>query len=420
VPAAFLIREMTFQEVVMNDLFRALRSRPFALLWSGQTLSLLGDRVFQVALAWWVLKETGSAVAMGMVFVFSIIPMLIFLLLGGALVDRFPRLWLMLISDTVRGLVIGFMALLAFTHQLTIWHIYVISLISGFVEAFFEPAYRAAVPEVTPTDDLTSANSLTSLTYDLSGIAGPSTGAALVALGGTPTAFALDALSFFVSALCLLPILKLAAAPHSEEETHGILGDIRQGLATVLAVPWLWVTIGVAGISNIAYAGPMEVGLPFLLKEHHHADVSVLGFFYTAASVGSVLAAIWLGRLPRLRHRGLALYGSWMLIGIMVMLIGLPIPIPAILAASFVIGACNTILGLVWVNTLQENVPGHLLGRVTSIDYLGSFILLPVGYAFGGWAAELVGAPLVFVIGGAAETALIALGLLHPQVRSLD
>lgn len=404
----------------MNSLLRALRGRPFALLWSGQTLSLLGDRIFQVALAWWVLEETGSAVAMGTVFVFSIIPMLIFLLLGGALVDRFPRLWLMLISDSVRGLVIGIMALLAFTGQLVIWHIYIISLISGFVEAFFDPAYRAAVPEVTPTDDLTSANSLTSLTYDLSGIGGPAAGAVLVALGGTPLAFALDALSFFVSALCLLPILKLAKAPQSEEESHGILGDIRQGLVTVFASPWLWVTISVAGISNIAYAGPMEVGLPFLLKEHRHADVSVLGLFYSAASIGSVLAAIWLGRLPRLRHRGLTLYGSWMLIGIMVMLIGLPIPIPAILVASFIIGACNTILGLVWVNTLQETVPGHLLGRVTSIDYLGSYILLPVGYAFGGWASDLVGAPLVFIIGGAAETALIALGLLHPQVRSLD
>ena len=132
-------------------LFRALRHRPFALLWSGQTVSILGDRIFQVALAWWVLQKTGSVVAMGTVFVFTTIPMLAFLLLGGVFVDRFPRLRLMVISDLVRGLVIGLMALLAFTDSLTIWHVYAFSLTSGFVEAFFQPAYRAAVPKVSPS-----------------------------------------------------------------------------------------------------------------------------------------------------------------------------------------------------------------------------------------------------------------------------
>jgi MFS family permease len=357
---------------------------------------------------------------MGTVFVLTILPMLIFLLIGGVLVDRFPRLGLMLVSDLTRGLVVGCMAALAFTHRLAIWHVYGFSLVSGFVEAFFQPAYRAAVPDVTPREDLTSANSLTSLSEQFGGIAGPALGATIVALGGTPLAFALDCLSFCVSGLCLVSLLKAETFPEHREMSHNIVGDLQEGLTAVMASPWLWVTIAVAGLSNIAYAGPMEVGLPFLIKEHRHADVSVLGLFYSAASVGSFLAAVALGRVPRLRRRGLTLYGAWMLIGIMVIVIGLPIPIQGILAASFVIGAANTILGLVWVNTLQERVPQHLLGRVTSVDYFGSFILLPLGFAFGGWAVEQVGAPLVFVVGGACETALIAVGLLHPQIRGLD
>lgn len=404
----------------MNSLFRALRCRPFALLWSGQSISLIGDRIFQIALAWWVLEETGSAVAMGTVFIVSIVPMLIFLLVGGVLVDRYPRLWLMIFSDAVRGSVTAVLAALAFTDTLTIGHVYLISLASGFVEAFFQPAYRAIVPEVTPPDDLTSANSLTSLSGQFAGIAGPALGAGIVALGGTPLAFMLDAASFFVSALCLLPITGLAASPKQTETQSGMLSDLREGLVAVATSPWLWVTITVAGISNIAYAGPMEVVLPFLLNEDRGAGVDVLGLFFSVGALGSVLAAVWMGRTPRLRRRGLTLYGAWMCIGIMVMLIGLPVPILVILIASFIIGACNTILGLVWINTLQEFVPQHLLGRVTSVDYLGSFILLPVGYAFGGWAAELIGAPAVFVIGGLLETLLIGCGLLHPKVRSLD
>jgi DHA3 family tetracycline resistance protein-like MFS transporter len=404
----------------MSELFRALRQRSFALLWSGQTISALGDRIFQVALAWWVLEKTGSTVAMGMVLVLSTVPMLLFLLLGGALVDRFPRLWLMLLSDLVRGVVISLAAVLAIFDLLTLWHVYAFSLIFGLVDAFFQPAYRAVVPEVVPPDGLPSANSLTSLSQQLSGIAGPALGAVVVALGGTSLALALDGLSFFISAACLLPILRLAAWPQWDGAAHGILGDVWEGLRAVLASPWLWITIAVAGISNIAYAGPMEVALPFLIRDHLHADVSVLGLFYSASSVGSVLAALCLGRWPIRHRRGLALYGAWMLIGVLVVVLGLVMSVPVVLVVSFLIGVCNTLLGLVWVNTLQEYVPGHLLGRVTSVDYLGSYALLPVGFAVGGWAAGLIGVPLLFVLGGALQAVLVSLGLLHPKVRSLD
>lgn len=357
---------------------------------------------------------------MGTVLVLSTVPMLAFLLIGGILVDRFPRLWIMVISDLLRGSVITLAALLAFIDLLTIWHVYAFSLILGFADAFFQPAFRAAIPEASPAEDLPSANSLTSLSQQLSGIVGPAVGATVVASGSTSLAFALDGLSFFVSGCCLLPTLATAPRPGGDQASHGVLPDLREGIGAVVASPWLWVTIAIAGISNIAYAGPMEVALPFLIRDRWHADVSVLGLFYSASSVGSVLAAVWLGRLPRLGRRGLTLYGAWMLIGVLVMVIGLPIMIPGLLIASLMIGACNTVLGLVWVNTLQEFVPRHLLGRVTSVDYLGSLILLPAGYAVGGWAVEAAGPSLVFVIGGALETALIGLGLLHPRIRSLD
>jgi DHA3 family tetracycline resistance protein-like MFS transporter len=404
----------------MSSLLRALRHRPFALLWSGQTISTVGDRIYQVTLAWWVLQETGSTVAMGTVLILTVAPMLVFLLLGGVMVDRLPRLRLMFVSDLVRGVVVSLTAWLAFADRLAIGHVYALSLVFGLVDAFFQPAYRAIVPEVVPAEGLPSANSLTSLSGQLSGIAGPALGAAVVAMGGTALGFGLDGLSFFISVCCLLPLLRLARVPQQQEASHGILGDLREGLATVAASPWLWITIVVAGISNIAYAGPMDVSLPFLIKDHFHADVAVLGLFYSASSVGSVLAALWLGRMARLRRRGLLVYGPWMAIGVLVLLMGLPIPVQGILVASFLIGACSTVIGLVWVNTLQELVPQHLLGRVTSVDYLGSYVLLPVGFAIGGWAARLLGPAPVFVIGGALQTVLVALGLVHPQVRSLD
>jgi MFS family permease len=404
----------------MLTLVRALRHRPFALLWAGQTISVLGDKVFQVALAWWVLQKTGSAAAMGTVLVLTMAPMLVFLLFGGVLVDRLPRVRLMLISDVVRGAVISSAAMLAHSDRLALGHVYAFSLIFGTVDAIFQPAFRSVIPELTPPDDLPSANSLASLSGQLSGIAGPAIGGSVVLVGGAPLAFALDGLSFFVSGLCLVPLLGSVTPTEHQNVAAGIWGDLREGIQAVLASPWLWVTIGVAGLSNIAYSGPMDVTLPFLIKNRWHADVNVLGLFYSAGSLGSVVAAVWMGRRRRLRRRGLMLYGAWMLIGVLVMAIGLPIGIPGILAASLLIGACNSILGLVWVNTLQEFVPRNLLGRVTSVDYLGSYLFLPVGLMLGGWAAERFGPSAVFLIGGALHAALVALGLLHPTVRALD
>src|SRR6266508_804544 len=190
-------------------LFQSLKHRWFALLWSGQTISRLGDSLYRVALAWWVLEKTGSATAMGTVLICSMTPMLIFLLLGGVAVDRLPRLRLMIGSDLLRGIVAGAVAALAFAQLLEVWHIYVASVIFGFVDAFFEPAYVAAVPEIAPREALPSANSLTGLSRQVTGIFGPTLGAAIVALGGTPTALPRDPPPVLVSRAPLPPLAAL-------------------------------------------------------------------------------------------------------------------------------------------------------------------------------------------------------------------
>src|SRR5829696_140795 len=190
------------------SLFLALKHRSFALLWSGQTISRLGDSLYRIALAWWVLEKTGSATAMGTVLILSQIPLLLFLLISGVVVDRLPRIRIMFLSDVLSGLVITFVTVFSWLDLLQIWHIYIASMVFGFVEAFFFPAYQAVIPEITPSQLLTSANSLNGLSQRITGIVGPALGATLVAAGGTSVTFALDALSFFVSALCVLPLLR--------------------------------------------------------------------------------------------------------------------------------------------------------------------------------------------------------------------
>ncbi len=401
------------------ELFRSLSYRSFAFLWTGQTVSRLGDSLYRISLAWWVLEKTGSAAAMGTVLIFSFAPMLIFLLVGGVAVDRFPRGRIMLASDILRGAVVAVVAALAFAQSLEIWHVYIASVAFGFVDAFFHPAYTAIVPEIVPSTGLPSANSLTNLSRQVTGIAGPALGATIVALGGTPTAFALDALSFFISAVCLVPIVGLATHA-AEARVPSVLRDLREGLATVLGSPWLWVTIAIFALANVTLDGPIAVSLPFLVKDGLHADVGALGLLYSMSSLGAIVGALWLGRFARIRRRGLVTYGAGIVSGLAVVAAGLPISIIGVSIAMFIEGASVATFGLIWTNTLQEMVPRERLGRVSSIDMLGSYVLLPIGYGVTGWVTDLVGAQMMFVLGGAIGAGLIALGLLHPAIRGLD
>jgi DHA3 family tetracycline resistance protein-like MFS transporter len=161
------------------------------------------------------------------------------------------------------------------------------------------------------------------------------------------------------------------------------------------------------------------VALPFLV-ESLHANVGTLGLLNSMASVGLLLGVFWLGRFPQWRRRGILAYGATMMSGAALLVFGLPVGLPALAAAALFGGLFISIFSLIWVNTLQEFVPRELLGRVSSIDALGSFVLLPIGFGLAGWATDRLGAPLVFIIGGSATIALAALALVHPQIRNLD
>jgi DHA3 family tetracycline resistance protein-like MFS transporter len=281
----------------------------------------------------------------------------------------------------------------------------------------------------------TSANSLNGFSQRVTGIVGPALGAALVAAGGTSITFGLDALSFFVSALCVLPLLRenierpktqdispenITKRRTVRESLHQGLADMRGGWEAIITVPWIWVGILIFGFINMTEASPRAVALPFLIKDDLGADVGLLGLLGSASSLGFVLATLWLGQYVRLHRRGLLGYFATMMTGVVLLFFGWKLPIPILIGGMFIVGMCHATFTLIWNHTLQEMVPPELLGRVYSIDALGSFVLLPVGFGITGWATDLIGAPTVFLIGGFATIALVAAGLTHPAIRNLD
>jgi DHA3 family tetracycline resistance protein-like MFS transporter len=358
---------------------------------------------------------------MGAVLTCAFVPMVLCSLLGGVVVDRLPRIHVMLFSDLVRGVIVAGVTILALQQSLQVWHVLVASVIFGTVDAFFRPAYTALIPELVVSEHLPSANALTSMSLQIGRIVGPALGAAVIALVGTSGAFAVNGLSFFISAACLLPLLHGAKSPRdAAAPATSMLRDVREGIETVLQSPVLWITIAVSALTNITLAGPYSVAMPLLVQNHLAGDVGTLGLLYAVFPIGYILGGVWIGRFSTIRQRGRIVYLGLILAGLMLALFGWPVPLLVLVVAALVNGAALEIQGQVWMNILQDVVPRERLGRVASIDSLGSFALLPLGFAIAGWAADLLGPAAIFTIGG-GMTALIALvALAHPAIRAFD
>lgn len=404
-----------------QPILRALHNRSFALLWGGQTLSRIGDHLYQIALAWWVLEATGSAVAMASVLIFSFGPTILFTLLGGVMVDRYSRLGIMLTSDVVRGLTALIVASLALTNQLEIWHVYVLSLIFGFVDAFFQPAYTAIIPVIVDKEDLQSANALTSFGIQTGRVAGPALATLIISLSDIATTFAINGLTFFASALLLLPLRHITfhIIKTDNSPSPNLISEFKEGLKTVTDAPWLWISILLFALSNITLAGPYSVSLPFLVNDTLGADVGTLSLLYALFAVGYVIGGLWVGQQDIIRHRDLLMYGGLAVAGLMLALFGLPIGIVGLAIAALVNGAALEVGNLAWISSLQERIPSHKLGRVSSVDTVGSIALLPIGLGLTGWATELVGAPLMFILGGGITALLALIAFRHPDIRAI-
>lgn len=416
---------------------RALRSPAFALLWAGQSISALGDGAFYIALAWQVLVLTGSGTAMGIVLVAQSIPRVLFLLVGGVVADRLPRRLVMLWSDGGRAVMVGAIAALGWLGVLQFWELIALAFLFGVADAFFIPAYQSIPPLLVETDVLPSANALNGLSQQLATLLGPALGAGLITLSGASGAFAFDGATFVVSALCLflLRLPKTSAAQSqaaSAEEAEGakptrgrggMIRDVREGLGYVMASPWLWVTIVIASLGNVGLA-PLQVTLPKLIADVYHSGVWLFGGVFSATACGSVLATLVVGQAKRIRHRGIVAYVGIIFSSAAILAFGLPLPrvyAPEVaLALGAVFGAGNGIFNIIWVTVLHEMIPSDKLGRVSSIDWLGSLALQPVGLAVVGVLTDQIGPQWVFIGGGALNLVLSVLALTVRGIRELD
>ncbi len=419
---------------------RAFRSRPFMLLWAGQTISVLGDAVFSVAITWEVLLLTDSATAMSLILIAQWAPRILFLLLAGVIADRVSRRFLMLFADVGRGCIVMLVAWLSWTHLLQFWHLVALAPLFGIVSSFFDPAYQAIMPQLVETEALTSVNALNTLSRNVGFLLGPVPGAICAALFGMASAFAFDGLTYGISALCLLALrLPPSTAPspvevpahpaeadearnHASQGIRGAMRDARDGLRYVFSVPWLWVTVLASPLVGAGFAGAMWVSLPRLVRDVYGAGVWLIGAVATADAVGSILAALAIGNASRLR-RGIVAYGAVLVGGCALIACALPLPRPVepaiVIAASALVGAGLAIFTILWGTLQQEKVPNDKLGRVSSITQLGVASTLPGGLVLAGLLADHIGPAQVFALSGLLVVVPASIGLCIRDIRQL-
>jgi MFS family permease len=382
-------------------LLRPLRERDFALLWTGMTVSLLGDGIYLVAVAWQVYDLENDPVALSLVGLAFTGGMVAFLLTGGIVSDRVERRRVLIGADLVRAAVLLAVGVLSLTDALEVWHLVCLVVLFGAGEAFFGPAFGALVPDVVATEHLVQANSLDQLVRQASArLIGPALGGFVVAAVGTGSAFIIDAGTFLFSAACIWS-LQVRSLPLPAGAERSLGREMREGMRFVRDQAWLWSTIVAASLSVLFFLGPLEVLLPYVVRNDLDAGPGSYGAIMAAAGVGAVVASLALSQrgLPERRYLTL-MYVVWSVGTLPLAGYAIGTAVWQLMAFAVFFGACITAGSVVWGTLMQARVPPALRGRVHSLDWFVSIGLSPLSFALTGPVSKAIGVEATLIVAG--------------------
>ena len=398
----------------------ALHHRDFALLFSGQAISVVGDALFPVALAFAVLELSGSASSLGLVLAAQALPLAAFALVGGVVGDRVSRQKVMLASDLARAAIQALAAALLISGTAEIWHLAVLAALYGAAEAFFRPAAGGLIPRLVPDRDLMQANSLIAMSQSAGMVLGPAIAGALIALFGPGSAIAIDAASFVVSAACLWRMTPRpgARAGHRAATGAAFLEQLREGWREVTSRVWLRSFLGVLGSYHLI-ALPCVLALGPVVADRELGGASSWAVIVTMFGIGSIIGATL----------GLRAHPRRPMVVCSIAFLGAACQ-PLIIAAAgstLLIGAFEALAGIcvafgftLWETTLGREIPPASLSRVTSFDWFTSVGLMPLGYALVGPLADAIGLDATMFAATAVVAALAVASLLLRDIRAFE
>lgn len=377
----------------------ALRHRDFRLYYAGQSLSIVGDAIVPVALAFAVLTFGGSASDLGLVLAAGIVPSVLFVLAGGVIADRVERRRMMLTCDAVRVLSQALQGVLLLAGHTNIVTIIVLQFVWGTASAFFRPASTGMVAEIVPTAGLQQANGLLGLSENLAYTVGPAISGVLVAAVGPGTALLADAVTFAASAIALLFIrTRIAGGAGSPEPRESMITDLKDGWQAFRSRTWLWSMVLWAGTFHLLALPAMLVLGPAVASAHLGGAPA-----WAAIATGSGLGAIIGGVIALRYHPRYLLRASFLplgLYGLALLALAIPTSTAYITAAAVLGGIGVAMFNVYFYTAIQQQVPLAALSRVASYEWLGSIATLPVGMALIGPVAAFTSTSAVLIVAG--------------------
>jgi MFS family permease len=409
-----------------------LSVRNFRLLWIGEGISLLGDQFYMIALPWLVLQLTGSALALGTVMALAGIPRALFVLVGGAFVDRFSPRSVMIASNFARLVLVVLLSALVLTNNVRIEMLYAFALAFGLADSFYFPGQSAIIPQLLPEDQLQAGNTFVQGTAQLSLFLGPVLAGALIALlghaatadsasstEGMGIAFGIDALSFAASLLCLI-LMRTPNVPKPVGEQPNVIESIKVGVAYLWSQTILRVFFLLMIAMNFLVLGPLVVGIPVLAATRLAEGAAAFGIVMSAFGGGALLGIILSSVLPPLKpkHFGTMLLLIISCLGIGVALMPLFASTVVLAVIMLLMGAANGYVNINFFTWLQKRIPQELMGRVMSLLFFSSIGLAPVSNALAGAILE-INLNMLFIGGGVLMAAVSLLSILLPAIRQM-
>lgn len=387
----------------------------FRLLFAGQAVSVIGDALFPVALAFAVLDELdGTPAQLGIVLAAQTLPLAILILAAGVWADRVNRRNVMIASDLGRAAVQATLAALLITDTAELWHVVVLGALYGVFDAGFQPAAGGLVPQVAGSEHLQRANALLGLARHVGMVVGPTLAGILIAISSPGTAIAVDAGTFVVSAAFLTRLLVTTERRATE---HHFWRDLKGGIGEVARRRWMWTFMpGFSAYHLLAL--PCVLALGPVIADRELSGASSWAAISTAFGIGTIAGSVIALRTnPRHPMYGAAV--AFVIAACQAIVIAYGDSTAVIAALQAVTGIAVAYGFTLWDTTLGREIPAHALSRVTSLDWFTTTGLMPIGFAIVAPAAELFGTRETMLVSGLIVIGLFVLALAVGDVRRL-
>ena len=386
--------------------------RQYRLLASGLILAMFADGVWTIAVIWQIIALGGGPGQVSMATGVAAVGMLVSTLAGGVLADRISQRHIMIGLEVAKMIAFGAIGLASIAGVLQLWHVVVASLLGGITTGMYYPAYSALLPGVVAPSELQAANGIEGFFRPVVFQAvGPMVAGAVIGAWAPGSAVLMAAVAAILSSVCYLGMAPVTARRFGEtgedapEVVEGagarrIVGDLAEGFAYMARTPWLWGTLLFACVLVLATLGPIEVLVPFALRERVDGGATQHAWVLAGFGLGAAAASLVFASIPMPRRYLTVMFSLWAFSSLPLVLMGLADSTWMFVAAGVTMGILFDGPMVLWGTLLQRRVPPALLGRIASLDFFVSVALMPVSMAIAAPVSSAIGLTATFVLAG--------------------